>query len=66
MYKNYTKMYTKIIQSTKFAYILQYKHCKNQNFVYDNECIYKKCTSDSYIYTKNVRTIQNLYKVQTN
>ena len=62
MYKNYTE----IIQNTKFAYILQYKHCANQNFVHDNECIYKKCTSNSYIYAKNVRTIQNLYKVQTN
>ena len=27
--------------------------------------MYKKCTSYSYIYTKNVQTVQNLYKVQT-
>ena len=25
----------------------------------------KKCTSNSYIYTKIVETVQNLYKVQT-
>ena len=25
----------------------------------------KKCTSNSYIYTKNVQTAKNLYKVQT-
>ena len=27
--------------------------------------MYKKCTWNSYIYTKNVQTLQNLYKVQT-
>ena len=27
--------------------------------------MYKKGTSNSYIYTKNVQTAQNLYKVQT-
>ena len=27
--------------------------------------MYKKGTSNSYIYTKNVQTVQNLYKVQT-
>ena len=27
--------------------------------------MYKKCTSNSYIYTKNVQPVQNLYKVQT-
>ena len=27
--------------------------------------MYKKCTSNSYIYTKNVQTVQNFYKVQT-
>ena len=27
--------------------------------------MYKKCTSNSYIYTKNIQTVQNLYKVQT-
>ena len=27
--------------------------------------MYKKCTSQSDIYTKNVQTVQNLYKVQT-
>ena len=27
--------------------------------------MYKKCISNSYIYTKNVQTVQNLYKVQT-
>ena len=26
--------------------------------------MYKKCTSNPYIYTKNVQTVQNLYKVQ--
>ena len=27
--------------------------------------MYKKCISNSYIHTKNVQTVQNLYKVQT-
>ena len=27
--------------------------------------MYKKCTSNSYIYTKNAQTVQNLHKVQT-
>ena len=27
--------------------------------------MYKKCTSNSYIYTKNVQTVQNLYNIQT-
>ena len=27
--------------------------------------MYKECTSTFYIYTKNVQTVQNLYKVQT-
>ena len=27
--------------------------------------MYKKCTSNSYVYTKNVQTVQNLYKTQT-
>ena len=27
--------------------------------------MYKKCTSNSYIHTKNVQSVQNLYKVQT-
>ena len=27
--------------------------------------MYKKYKSNSYIYTKNVQTVQNLYKVQT-
>ena len=27
--------------------------------------MYKKCTSNSYICTKNVQTVKNLYKVQT-
>ena len=27
--------------------------------------MYKKCTSNSYIYTKNVQAVQNLCKVQT-
>ena len=27
--------------------------------------MYKKCTWNSYFYTKNVQTVQNLYKVQT-
>ena len=27
--------------------------------------MYKKCTSNLYIYTKNVQSVQNLYKVQT-
>ena len=27
--------------------------------------MYKKCTSNSHIYTKNVPTVQNLYKVKT-
>ena len=27
--------------------------------------MFMKCTSNSYIYIKNVKTIQNLYKVQT-
>ena len=27
--------------------------------------MYKKFTSNSYIYTKNVHTVENLYKVET-
>ena len=27
--------------------------------------MYKKCTSNSYIYTENIQTAQNLHKVQT-
>ena len=27
--------------------------------------MYKKCTQNSYIYTKNVQTVQNLYEIQT-
>ena len=27
--------------------------------------MYKKCTTNFYIYTKNAQTVQNLYKVQT-
>ena len=27
--------------------------------------MYKKCTSNSYRYTKNVLTVKDLYKVQT-
>ena len=27
--------------------------------------MYKKCTSNSYICTKNVQTVKNLYKIQT-
>ena len=27
--------------------------------------MYKKCTSNSYIHTKNVQTVENLDKVQT-
>ena len=26
--------------------------------------MYKKCTSNSYIYSKNVQTVQNFYKFQ--
>ena len=27
--------------------------------------MYEKCTSNSYIYTENIQTVQNLHKVQT-
>lgn len=27
--------------------------------------MYKKCTSNSYIYKKSAHTVQNLYKLQT-
>ena len=44
-------MYTKIIQNTNFVYNLYTKIVQIKIF-YDNEC------------TKNVQTVQNLYKVQ--
>ena len=45
-------MYTKIIQNTNIVYIL-YTKIVQIKILYDNEC------------TKNVQTVQNLYKVQT-
>ena len=45
-------MYTKIIQNTNIVYIL-YTEIVQIKILYDNEC------------TKNVQTVQNLYKVQT-
>ena len=47
------KMYTKIIQNTKFVYIL-YTKTVQIKILYNN-----------YIYTKKIQTVQNLYKVQT-
>ena len=46
------KMYTIFIQNTNFVYILHIKIVQIK-ILYDNEC------------TKNVQTVQNLYKVQT-
>ena len=54
--QNLYKMYRKIIQNTKFAYIL-YTKIVQIKILYDNYCIYKKCTSHFYIY---------LYKKCTN
>ena len=45
-------MYLKIIQNTKFIYILHTKIVQIK-ILYDNIC------------TKNVQTVKNLYKVQT-
>ena len=45
-------MYTKIIQNTNIVYIL-YTKIVQIKILYDNER------------TKNVQTVQNLYKVQT-
>ena len=45
-------MYTLFIQNTNFVYILHIKIVQIK-ILYDNEC------------TKNVQTVQNLYKVQT-
>ena len=47
------KMYTKIIQNTKFVYIL-YTKTVPIKILYNN-----------YTYTKTIQTVQNLYKVQT-
>ena len=45
-------MYTLFIQNTNFVYILHIKIVQIK-ILYDNEC------------TKNVQTVQNLYKAQT-
>ena len=54
-------MYTKIIQNTKYVYILYTKIVQIKIY----ECTKNVRQIHRYIFTKNVQTVQNLYKVQT-
>ena len=56
-------MYTKIIQNTKFVYIL-YTKIVQIKILYHNECTRNVHQILTYI-QKNIQNIQNLYKVQT-
>ena len=56
-------MYTKIMQNTKFVYIL-YTKITQIKILYDKECTKNIHQILTYI-QKNVQTVQNLCKVQT-
>ena len=55
------KIYTKLYKTLNF-YIFCIQKLYKSKFCM---IMYKKCTSNSYIYTKNVQTVKNLYKVPT-
>ena len=56
-------MYTKIIKNTIFVYIVYTKIAQTKISLW--YWLHKKCTSISYKQTKNIQTVQNLYKMQT-
>ena len=66
MSRDLLQVFSKIWTLTKkFVQKLNKKQTKiirNTKFVYN---LYSKCTSNSYVYTGNAQTVQNLYKVQT-
>ena len=56
------KNYTKCIQQSMYITCV-YNDCTNENSTWS--WMYKKCTSNSNIYTNTAQTVHSLYKIQT-